>query len=143
MDPVRLARDELEYELNVRGHENLESVPVSEMRKTLGRALKSEKLGSLPGLSTLDSDQELATCTSKCEEIRILANLITGSNQTNEYKKLKTTDAAMGKATEPLRAQLNDLEDAVTQSLENEVSEHPSGRPTTSVANLTSEPAQT
>ncbi|GLV33212.1 hypothetical protein CBL_08380 [Carabus blaptoides fortunei] len=140
MDPVRLARDELEYELNVRGNENLESVQVSEMRKTLSWALKSEKLGSLPALSTLDSNQELTTCTSKCEEIRILANLIFGSNQTNEYKKfitelahifgrlakLKTSDAAMDKATESLRAQLNDLEDAVSQSMDNEP-EPPSG----------------
>lgn len=90
MDPARLTRDELEYELNVRGHENLESVSVREMRKSLAKFLKTETLGSLPALSTLDSDQELATCTSKCEEIRILAEQITNSSQINEYRQFTT-----------------------------------------------------
>lgn len=87
MDSLRLVRDELEYELRVRGYENLSSVSVADMRKTLYKDLKTEKVGELKCTVELDADTELTICSNKFRELQTLAEQITSPTHINEYKK--------------------------------------------------------
>ncbi|GLV40951.1 hypothetical protein CBL_08525 [Carabus blaptoides fortunei] len=89
MDPFCLARDELEYELSIRSHANLESVSAMEMRNTLTKLLKSEPFATVvnPGSDLLDMTSELTICMRKTTELQDLASEISGNTQANEGKK--------------------------------------------------------
>lgn len=71
MDPCRLTRDELEYEMRVRGIKNISSLSVAEMRKGLTSRLKKETLGTLISepIEPLDSIEEILICTQKIVEM--------------------------------------------------------------------------
>lgn len=69
MNPNRLLRDEITYELQVRGHTNLNIVTVENMRKILRQHLSEEDIGSLPDEreELLDVKEELQVCTLKLD----------------------------------------------------------------------------
>ncbi|GLV46235.1 hypothetical protein CBL_10771 [Carabus blaptoides fortunei] len=60
MDPLRLTREELEYELRVRGYADVTSVSIAAMRKAVSQDLKTEQLGELKSLGgDIDVNAEL------------------------------------------------------------------------------------
>lgn len=72
MDPERLLRDELVYELRLRGYDNLEGETVRSMRRQLGDLLRTEGFGAaraLPPGIELNVVEEIEVCTTKIEDL--------------------------------------------------------------------------
>ncbi|GLV33394.1 hypothetical protein CBL_20139 [Carabus blaptoides fortunei] len=85
MDPFQLARDELEYELSVRGYTKFEMVTALEMKRMLAKTLKSEKFGTIVNNPTeeIDCPGELNICTRKVVEIQSMAESVDSLESTD------------------------------------------------------------
>lgn len=86
----RLSKDELTYELGVRGIRKTE--PVEQMRKCLRNILRLEKKGkplSYPPYS-LDIDEEIAIISAKIIEIGDAIIAFVGDKKSSDYDKLLT-----------------------------------------------------
>lgn len=72
MDAQKLTRDELVYELRVRGYDSLATETVKSMRKQLSSILKTEEFGAqCRGDDQLQPKpvEEISTCTEKVEQL--------------------------------------------------------------------------
>lgn len=87
MEPNRLNREELEYELSVRGTENTHILTIPVMRSELSRKLKKEELGFIEDRSNTPRDpaKEIEVCNQKIIEMQQLSDEYINSN---EYKKI-------------------------------------------------------
>lgn len=92
MDPCRLSRDELEYELRVRGVKRTSATVVVELRKALNNYLKNEKLGELVSKpdTPLIAEDELTICTEKINSLRTLVINADSPMEPQEYKRITT-----------------------------------------------------
>lgn len=90
MEINRLAKDELEYELNVRGITDISSV--EEMRKCLRRVLKLEKNGTvmIRPISPANIQTELGMIVNKMTEIKTLIETFEGAKLDSDYRKIDT-----------------------------------------------------
>lgn len=89
MNVDRLNRDELEYELKVRGIS--ESGNVDKLRKTLRGVLLLEKSGSsVSSYIALDVKNELTVCEQKLNEISTLLGTFTLSSSDSDFIKTET-----------------------------------------------------
>ncbi|KAG5883794.1 hypothetical protein JTB14_036671 [Gonioctena quinquepunctata] len=95
MNAHRLSRDELEYELEVRGAANTESITVTNLRKLLRDELKSETLGELKTDHEYKPDisQDIDICRKKVTD---LENLLSSDSdiETNSNEQ-KTIDSKL------------------------------------------------
>lgn len=105
----RLVKDELEYELKVRGITDTGNV--ESMRKHFRSILALEKTSSpLQGKFSLDSEKEIEECDRKVVELRDCISSFTGSS--NLGKKIETKFAhLMGRI-----GRIPEISDEVTQS---------------------------
>ena len=90
MDVDRLKKDELEYELEIRGIKDLTSV--DEMRKALRRWLHLEKMGKLSPLKLegLDGQVEVQKCKQKITEVNELISNFRGERLDSMWRKIDT-----------------------------------------------------
>ncbi|GLV37956.1 hypothetical protein CBL_06342 [Carabus blaptoides fortunei] len=114
MDPARLSRDELEYELEVRGFPKLEMATALEMRETLSKLLKDEKIGTLLDRreAAFDRDADLTICTRKTVELQALASDITGSLQSSTAKRFFARLSHLLGRLARLTSEANDIRDS-------------------------------
>lgn len=89
MDVRRLARDELEYELGVRGCTNVGTTSIVELRRKLNLLIKNEELGQVvdKGVLKLDAVSEVAICAEKIEELQLLATEFIGTEESGNFQK--------------------------------------------------------
>lgn len=87
VDVERYSKDELEYELSIRGIS--EPGNVDQLRKCLRSAMTLEKAGQVIHSDIrLDAKLELETCEKKLDEIRVILSTFSGS--AGQTKKLET-----------------------------------------------------
>lgn len=93
MDPNRLCRDELLYELKVRGFAHGSETVVT-MRRKLRNLLSKESFGDLVTADSLkaefDVNVEYEVCSKKVSELIDFANKFKGGSETNEAKSIDT-----------------------------------------------------
>lgn len=92
MEVNRLSRDELEYELSVRGVENTSILTIQVMRQELVKKFKREEIGDLTDQSTTarDPSKELDICAAKFKEVRALGLEFSGKSTDGNFKKIST-----------------------------------------------------
>ncbi|GLV33388.1 hypothetical protein CBL_20134, partial [Carabus blaptoides fortunei] len=115
MDPENLLRDELEYELEVRGYSNLEMTTVVEMRRTLSIILRDEKIGTLVDMRTavFDRDADLTACTRKTVELQNMATDFSGPVESPAaIKFFSKLSHLIGRLT-LIRSEADDVREAV------------------------------
>lgn len=84
-----LDRAELEYELSVRGIQDLGGMRMEDMRKTLRKKLKKEKSGILEPPSARGNFDEISICQEKLAKINGLLNLLALPSEGTDIKKVK------------------------------------------------------
>lgn len=111
MDPEKLIKDELVYELKIRGFTNLQGETARSMRRQLAEVLRTEGFGVL---KEPEGDfrpvvlEELGTCTSKVEHLEHYALSYKGLNRSSASyidSKLKHLYGRLG------RLQVDDTEE--------------------------------
>lgn len=91
MEIIRLSRDELQYELSIRGNINIGNLSLAALRKKLTPLLQNE--GSEVGTLDIQGDNlatELETCVLKIGEIHLLVSCFDGRRFSNASKKIET-----------------------------------------------------
>lgn len=129
MDSSFLARDELQYELKVRGADSshLDDLTVLSLRNLLQKFLIKEPVGDLPNKPSvpLDSSLEISICKEKL--LTLQAVRFSGSSDSREYfKRYATLTHLMGRVSRIatscdewtqevllLKSQLRDVEDSL------------------------------
>ncbi|GLV33546.1 hypothetical protein CBL_20269, partial [Carabus blaptoides fortunei] len=123
MDPFRLARDELEYELSVRDYINLESYTALDMKKMLAKIIKSEKFGTFVNNPTeqIDCPTELTICTRKVVELQALSELVDSIESNDGRRFFAKTSHVLGRLaritseTEDVNAGIKRLREELNQ----------------------------
>lgn len=90
MEPNRLSRDELEYELSVRGIPNTRILNIPIMRQELTKRLKKETLGDIEDQSNVHRGpaEEIAICTDKLKTLAKMLSEVTENTFSLEYRKI-------------------------------------------------------
>lgn len=91
MDYTRLARDEIEHELLIRGVKGVTNV--TEMKSKLAELLKQEKDKAISLIKdvTVNEEEELETLQSKLKELRTAVVAYNGSSKSDsEYRRVET-----------------------------------------------------
>lgn len=88
MDVDRLSKDELEYEMKVRGV--APTGVVDKLRKSLRGLIILENSGKVvSGAESFDVDEELTTCTDKLVEVKGLVDNVSGRSSNSQVKKIE------------------------------------------------------
>lgn len=92
MDTLRLSRDELEYELLVRGFSGTRTLTVHVMRQALAKKMKNEEIGALINIpiNAFDPSSEIDICLGKIVAIQEWVDNFTGTNASYEFLKICT-----------------------------------------------------
>lgn len=92
MEPTRLLKDELEYELRVRGVPNLHRWTILAMRKELLKRLSAEDGGDLTNIPAIPLDlvTEVDTCTEKIVLLQGLIEEFSGASSSVGFLKIST-----------------------------------------------------
>lgn len=92
MDPCRLVREELAYELSVRGVADTNNLAVSTMRGMLSAFLRKEPLGKLITAENvnIEADNEITICQQKTGELESILTEFKGPEGGNEHKRIET-----------------------------------------------------
>ncbi|GLV49471.1 hypothetical protein CBL_21335, partial [Carabus blaptoides fortunei] len=92
MEPNRLSREELEYELSVRGIPNTRILNIPVMRQELTKLLKKEILGTIINNSDVQRlpAEEITICTNKLKSIQKILSEATEDTFNTEYRKISS-----------------------------------------------------
>ncbi|KAK4883241.1 hypothetical protein RN001_006560 [Aquatica leii] len=92
MDPHRLLRDELEYELLVRGVANTSAETVNSMRKKFRDYLSKERFGELVMNESFSCEcaGEIEICLKKINDLASFIDNFKGGRESNEAKLIET-----------------------------------------------------
>lgn len=92
METLRLSRDELEYELLVRGISETRTLTVHVMRQELAKRLRREEVGQLVNtpVNALDPSSEVDICSTKIVHIQELVDNFSGTGSSYDFQKICT-----------------------------------------------------
>lgn len=127
MDPNYLCREELEYELTVRGRANLDACSVRKLRDTLSEILSTETKNDLPTADSFKPEpmSEIEFCTGQVELLREISNkdyLDTKLNHLlGRLARVKIEDTHLLAARKNLRDQLHAIEASLEPSIDRAV----------------------
>lgn len=122
MDYTRLTRDEVEYELLIRGVTDIETV--SEMKKTLAALLRIEKKEKSRGPTSYDGDvkEELEVCQVKLRELRDKIRNYSGIERTDsEYKRIEARLSHLVRRLKRINTEGNETQEGTKNSLLSEI----------------------